>query len=96
MKEKSLTIFNHFGTECQERKLAEEVYEFFKAYILFDAGIGCIENVIDEFCDVELVLNEFKEILSITDKEKQNGMEKKANRTLERIKNGYYEKEGSK
>lgn len=52
MEDKALRIFNHFGSESQEKKLVEEVFEFLKAYTLYVNGLDTREHVVEEFSDV--------------------------------------------
>lgn len=86
LEEEALRVFKHFGTDTQERKLVEEVFEFLKELILYEAGVGDINKVIEEYDDVELLMLEFKQYLEITDEEKYDGMKYKVGRTLERYK----------
>ena len=88
----TLKIFNHFGVDTQSRKLVEEVYEFLHEVSLYEAGVGSREKVLDEFCDMSLVLYEFQDHFDITSAEKWDGLTSKRKRTLERIDSGYYDK----
>lgn len=88
IKNKALQIFNHFGTEKQERKLVEEVLEFLKAYILYINGLDSRDHVVEEFSDVELMMLEFKEALKITDEEQRSQNNFKIKRTFEKYKIG--------
>ena len=47
-KENFEKIFNYFGYENQRRKLNEEVQELNDAILLYEKGIGDIENIIEE------------------------------------------------
>lgn len=87
-----LKIFNHFGVDTQSRKLVEEVYEFLHEVSLYEAGVGDRKKVLDEFCDMNLLLYEFEKYFDITLEEKWDGLTNKRQRTLERIENGYYDK----
>lgn len=84
MEDKALRIFNHFGSEKQERKLVEEVLEFLKAYILYINGLDSRSHVVEEFSDVELMMLEFKEVLKITDEEQRKQNVFKIKRTMEK------------
>lgn len=88
----SKKTFEYFGSDAQQRKLVEEVFELLKAWILFDVGLADIEDVIEEHSDVKFVLRGLKNGYEISDKEEQDVTEFKASRVEKRIKNGYYKK----
>lgn len=88
MKFKVLDIFRHFGSESQEKKLVEEVFEFLKAYTLYTNGLDTREHVVEEFSDVELLMLQFKEVLRITDTEQKKENNFKIKRTFEKYKIG--------
>ncbi len=91
-KEDCLKIFEHFGWENQRRKLAEEVNELNDEVLLFEKGIGNINDLKEELADCYILLKQFKEAYEITDEELILEVRAKLNRTLERIESGYYEK----
>lgn len=96
-------IFDHFKASNQLAKLQEEVAEFsdaYKAFYLHEPSEDNWEHLIEELADVCIVLEEFR--LTIADDAHQDGrlfhtpMEcakaEKIQRTIERIKEGYYER----
>lgn len=89
-EEKVKKIFETFGYAKQRRKLAEEVDEFNDEILLFENGIGNIEKIEEEFRDINVVLDGFREFYEILKELDQEYKEFKANRTLDRIESGYY------
>lgn len=97
MEEKLLQIINHYGTNNQQRKLAEEVfelqeiisdYEFSKKnfptqHKICEAQFK--EHIIEELADVQVMLNQFRLYYGITDEEVKEIMIKKIDRQLKRI-----------
>ena len=51
-----------------------------------------IEHIAEEIADVQVMLNQFRLYYRITDEEVKEIMNKKIDRTIKRIKEGYYEK----
>lgn len=86
MEDKALRIFNHFGSENQERKLVEEIFEFLKAYTLYVNGLDAREHVVEEFSDVELLMFQFKQVLKITNVEQFENQMFKIERTFKKYK----------
>ena len=89
-EEKVKKIFKKFGYAKQRRKLAEEVDEFNDEVLLFEKGIGDIGKLEEEFRDINVVLDGFREFYEILKELDQEYKEFKADRTLDRIENGYY------
>lgn len=99
MKDKIKRIANHYGLAKQQRQLAEECGELIQAtskYMRFQEESYALtvdwtylQNVIEEIADVEVMLNEIKHLLNISDEAIEAIKESKVNRQLERI-----EKEG--
>ena len=87
MNDKLFKIFSHFGYRKQLRKFNEECYELTEAMLDNDK-----EHIKEEIADVQVLLNQFKELYEIYDDEIVEIMEHKIDRTLERIKAGYYDK----
>lgn len=87
MNDKLFKIFSHFGYRKQLRKFNEECYELIEAMLDNDK-----EHIKEEIADVQVLLNQFKELYKIYDDEIVEIMEQKIERTLERIKAGYYDK----
>lgn len=81
-----LKIILHFGYKNQLKKLNEECYELIEAILENNR-----EHITEEIADVQVLLNQFKELWEIYDDEIVKVMEYKTNRTLERIESGYYE-----
>lgn len=95
MKDKLIEIINHFGPENQRKKLMEEMLELqdelFKWYELDGLNENC-DNLLGEIADVLCLVLQFAYEFGFTDEEIQNKMIFKIDRTLERIKEKYYEK----
>lgn len=89
-EEKVKQIFETFGYKEQRKKLAEEVDEFNDEVLLFENGIGDIEKLEEEFRDINVVLDGFREFYKILKELDQEYKTFKADRTLKRIENGYY------
>lgn len=96
-------IFNHFRAINQLNKLHEEVEEFMDVFTCFYRHDPTDENweyMIAELADVDVVLDQFKLILS--DDAQRDGklyhtlLEKKKaekiERTLDRMRSGYYDR----
>lgn len=83
--EKLFKIFSHFGYRKQLKKFSEECYELTEAMLDNDK-----EHIKEEIADVQVLLNQFKELYKIQDSEIVNIMEQKIDRTLDRIEEGYY------
>ena len=86
MEDKALKIFNNFGSESQEKKLVEELFEFLKAYTLYVNGLDTREHVVEEFSDVELLMFQFKQVLKITNVEQFENQMFKIERTFKKYK----------
>lgn len=91
-EEKVKQIFETFGYKEQRRKLAEEVDEFNDEVLLFENGVGDIEKLEEEFRDINVVLDGFREFYEILKELDQEYKTFKADRTLKRIESGYYKK----
>ena len=89
-EEKVKQIFETFGYKKQRRKLAEEVDEFNDEVLLFEKGIGDIEKLEEEFRDINVVLDGFREFYEILKELDQEYKNFKADRTLKRVEDGYY------
>lgn len=100
-----IRIFSHFGYREQLKKLNEECYELIEAIndyegqkqvcMEFCSSLHCDkekEHIKEEIADIQVLLNQFKEEYEIWDDEIVDIMERKIDRTLERIKAGYYDK----
>lgn len=85
MKEDKLKIINYYGIRNQLKKLSEEVYEFQEAVLMDDSGEEALKHIIEEYADVELVLEQFKEYYELNNVDIVEMKVKKAMRTLERI-----------
>lgn len=100
-----LDIFNYFGFFKQKRKLQEEVdelkdemliYEFFKSNeyeIPLTLIMGTKEKITYEMADVLILLTQFIAYFDIEKKELDEAILHKLERTEERIKEGYYDKD---
>ena len=102
MKDKISEIANYYGFPKQSRQLSEECAELIQAvnkYYRFgsskdtstDDSNMLIQNIVEEIADVEIMLDQMKILLDISNEAVEGVKEKKVNRQLERI-----EQEGSK
>lgn len=104
MNNKLFKIFSHFRYRNQLRKFNEECYELIEAIndyeeqkavcMEFCSELHCDkekECIKEEIADVQVLLNQFKEVYKIYDDEIVEIMEQKIDRTLDRIEEGYYE-----
>lgn len=88
MKEKELKkIIEHFGVSNQIIKLNEELAEL-TVEIVKDDYFGIQE----ELADVYVLLKQIQLYFDIADEEIESVSNEKIDRTLKRIKEGYYEK----
>lgn len=85
MQDKLLKIINHYGIDNQRRRLQEEVTELLDEILLFEKGIGDINNIISEMADVSILLWQFQEYYEIKDLELLEVRDFKVNRTLDEI-----------
>lgn len=65
LKSKQQAIFNHYGLPNQVEKAIEEVAELTTELKTFNAGEGNINELIGEIADVENMLDQIKDALSI-------------------------------
>ncbi len=86
MKEEYLKIINHYGLRNQLKKLSEEVYEFQEAVLLDDNGEESLENILEEFADIQVILEQFRYFYELDNTKVAEKEVFKAMRTLERIK----------
>lgn len=102
-----LDIINHFGYRNQMKKLNEETYELLEAVDDYeDASMEFNNNedyysteemkvfrdhIVEEMGDVLILLTEFIGKYDIEKHELDKWMDYKLERTLDRIKSGYYE-----
>lgn len=94
LEEQYMKVFDYFGYENQRRKLNEEVQELNDEILLYEKGEGDIKNVITEMGDVCNIIREFMFAYDISQEEITSSMDDKMDRTIERINNNYYKKEG--
>lgn len=101
-----LDIINHFGYRNQMKKLNEETYELLEAVDDYeDASMEFNNNedyysteemkvfrdhIVEEMGDVLILLTEFIGKYDIEKQELDKWMDYKLERTLDRIKSGYY------
>lgn len=85
MKDEKLKIITYYGIRNQLKKLSEEVYEFQEAVLMDDSGEEALKHIIEEYADVELILEQFKEYYELNNVDIVEMKVKKAMRTLERI-----------
>lgn len=96
MKEDLLKIINHYGINNQQRKLEEEVFELQESIIELETSKirdyeEKLKHVIEEIADVEVLLREFILEYGISQEDLILTMKNKVDRTIKRIKEGYYE-----
>lgn len=102
MKDDLLEIYNHFGSDIQRKKLNEEHMELQEQlfwanyYVMANNTNGVyevpfIKEVIGELADVTCLLKQIQYIYKISDKDLEEEMKIKIERTKKRIKEGYYE-----
>lgn len=96
MKEKLLTIINHYGVMPQLKYLQTEIFEFNqaviehqydenKSYEIIEAHLK--EHIKEELADIMVILFQFKEYFKLNNDEITEIMNYKINRQLERIEN---------
>lgn len=90
-KEDLLKIFDHFGTKVQQKKLNEEVFEFQEAIFMDDGTLKSLKHITEEMADVLVLLSQFKADFEISDKDLDEMIKNKVQRTLGRIEEGYYD-----
>ncbi len=102
MKDKIEKIAKHYRFETQLIQLGEENSELFEALskyhrfknlkdISIDDSNMLIQNIVEEIADCEIMLEQMKILLDISNEAVESIKENKVNRQLERI-----EREGSK
>lgn len=101
LREKALTIINHYGIMPQLKYFQSEVFELNEAIIfcyyeehsyLEEVERQNKKHIAEEIADVQLMLNEFKEYYGINDDEIGEIMNFKADRQLKRIEEDSIEK----
>ena len=107
MREKILKIIEHFGVIHQLKYFQSEVFELNEAIINAEnyepnpnatfTNLCCntnnyIEHITEEIADIMVMLEQFKFYYGIEDMDVKEIMNKKIDRTIKRIKEGYYEK----
>lgn len=96
MKDKISKIANCYGFSKQSRQLSEECAELIQAvnkYYRFgsskdtstDDSNMLIQNIVEEIADVEIMLEQMKILLDISNEAVEGVKEKKVTRQLERI-----------
>lgn len=89
-------IFEHFGSDAQKRKLAEEFYELMEAITILDntpnPDIHLHDDVISEIADVVILITQFMAFYDIDCEIVNKVIRYKLSRTEDRIKSGYYDK----
>lgn len=92
--DKYLDIINHFGEKSQCKKLMEEAFEFVETVYEYNVNdINTREHLVEEMGDILLLLTEFIAKYEIGKPELDKVMDYKLERTLDRIKTGYYDKQ---
>lgn len=94
-KEKLVEFYEYFeGLKegNQRRKLGEEHQELVEELLLFDNGIGYINNIIKEIADNLILIFQHVYALDITDEELREAIKDKIERTDYRKLIKYYEK----
>lgn len=65
LKQKQQAIFNHYGLPNQIEKAIEELTELTEELKTFNAGEGNIKELASEIADVENMLDQIKDALSL-------------------------------
>lgn len=65
LKEKQQAIFNHYGLPNQVEKAIEELTELIEELKTFNAGEGNLKELTGEIADVENMLDQIKDALSL-------------------------------
>lgn len=102
-------IMNHFGLRSQMKKLNEETYEFLEAVNNYEELVfenECYDypytvnelaifrdHIVEEMGDMLILLTQFIARYNIEKSELDTWMDAKLDRTKERIKTGYYERD---
>lgn len=83
-------IIEHYGTEHQLIKLAEEAGELVQASLKYvdKPNTSTFANLIEEIADVALLTEQVKTIFDISDSELETIMMEKIERERRRIRNG--------
>ena len=102
MKDDLLKIISFYGVIPQLKYFQSEVFELNEAIISAEhsrcVGITrdvapiCIEHIAEEIADVVVMLKQFQYYYGIEDKEIEEVMKYKVERTIKRMENEYYEK----
>lgn len=103
MREKILKIIEHFGVIHQLKYFQSEVFELNEAILEYEhfylhTGKAMTyynmstEHIAEEIADCYVMLEQFKFYYGIEDMDVKEIMNKKIDRTIKRIKEGYYEK----
>jgi NTP pyrophosphatase (non-canonical NTP hydrolase) len=78
-------IVEHFGKYQQFMKLGEEVGELYKAILNYENGITKTDHeIVEEFSDVMLIMNQIKEIYNIDPYDVEMSMDFKLRRTMDK------------
>lgn len=96
MNTKLLQIISYFGVNNQQKKLQEELFELQESIIELETSKirdyeEKLKHVIEEIADVEVLLREFILEYGISYEDLILTMKSKVDRTIKRIKEGYYE-----
>lgn len=96
MNTKLLQIISYFGVNNQQRKIQEELFELQESIIELETSKirdyeEKLKHVIEEIADVEVLLREFILEYGISYEDLILTMKSKVDRTIKRIKEGYYE-----
>lgn len=87
--DKALKIIEHYGSNHQRHKAAEELSEL-QTLILQDAnknGKVAVNSIIEEIADVYVVMKQLELIYSIDDRDIQPVIDWKLDRTISRMEN---------
>lgn len=91
MIERKITIIaDHYGTEAQLVKLAEECAELAQAALKYRADVTAInrDHIIEEIADVGILVDQIKHRLNIGHEETDAVRDYKPRRQMERIYRG--------
>lgn len=84
-KEQLQEIINNYGHESRKAMLFEEMAELQKEVCKELRGKGDIQHITEEMADVNIMLQQMQLIYGITDEQVEQVVQKKIERTLDRI-----------
>ncbi len=90
LRSKLKIIYNNFGKKIQTKKLNEECFEFIEAVREYQYH-GNKQYMEEEIADIYVLLKQFELSYKLNKRNINKNIKSKIDRTLERIKNDYYQ-----